>query len=171
MGESQGEKNASILAEELFFTSDVSWCVHWESRVRQSLEICFLSALWCRASAGEQERGFLGSSGALSEAGRGGNPAGDADMDMELNLAFLSLSLTFTSACFRQDGETCNFSCVPWVLGRPRQSPELPQCRLLLPRALSCQAWLMTPNMCWPHTRPSLRKLQPLRREVIACVP
>lgn len=61
LGGSQGEKNASVLAEELFFTSNVSWSVHWESRVRQSLEICFLSALWSRASAGEQERGSLGS--------------------------------------------------------------------------------------------------------------
>lgn len=44
LGGGQGEKHASILAEELFFTSNVSWSVHWESRVRQSLEICFLSA-------------------------------------------------------------------------------------------------------------------------------
>lgn len=28
---------------------------------------------------------------------------------------------------------------------------------------------LMTPNMCWLATRSSLRKQQPLRREVIAC--
>lgn len=44
LGASQREKNASILAEELFFTSNVSWSVHCESWVRQSLEIYFLSA-------------------------------------------------------------------------------------------------------------------------------
>lgn len=130
---------------------------------------------------------MLGSLGALSGAGMGETQQEMPTWTWSCVWDFPACcwdSLQFASGSMAEHAILVVFSIFWDGQGGP---PELGQCRMLLlgevpEPALSsrrcffqpspARRWLqqlMTPNMCWLTTRSSLRKQQPLRREVIAC--